>query len=86
MSDRGRAANAPYRLPLPLFDARCRACWFSAAMLLLVVASFCSLDLQWAQFLSFDAARSMGRFLAEFFPPDTAEVALEVLVGGAEGG
>jgi phosphonate transport system permease protein len=71
MIDRGRAANAPYRLPPPLFDARCRACWFSAAMLLLVLASFWSLDLQWAQFLSFDAARSMGRFLAEFFPPDT---------------
>jgi phosphonate transport system permease protein len=71
MIDRGRAANVPYRLPPPLFDARCRACWFSAAVLLLVVASFWSLDLQWAQFLSFDAARSMGRFLAEFFPPDT---------------
>lgn len=38
--------------------------------LALVVASFWSLDLQWAQFLSLDAARSMGRFLAEFFPPD----------------
>ncbi len=71
MIDRGRAANVPYRLPPPLFDARCRACWFSAAVLLLVVASFWSLDLQWAQFLSLDAARSMGRFLAEFFPPDT---------------
>ena len=71
MIDRGRAANAPYRLPPPLFDARCRACWFSAAMVVLVVASFASLDLQWAQFLSLDAARSMGRFLAEFFPPDT---------------
>jgi phosphonate transport system permease protein len=42
-----------------------------AALLVLVVASFWSLDLQWAQFLSLDAARSMGRFLGEFFPPDT---------------
>jgi len=38
----------------------------------LVVASFWSLDLQWAQFLSLEAAQSMGRFLAEFVPPDTA--------------
>jgi phosphonate transport system permease protein len=65
------AANPPYRLPPRLFDARCRACWFTAALLALVVASFWSLDLQWAQFFSAEAARSMGRFLGEFFPPDT---------------
>ena len=65
-----RAANPPYRLPPPLFDARCRACWFVAGIGVLVLASFASLDLQWAQFLSLDAARSMGRFLGEFFPPD----------------
>lgn len=64
------AANPPYKLPPPLFDARCKACWFMAALVLLVVASFWSLDLQWAQFLSLDAAASMGRFVAEFFPPD----------------
>ena len=67
-----QAANTPYRLPPPLFGARCRACWFSVAVVVLVVASFWSLDLQWAQFLSMDAARSMGRFIAEFFPPDTS--------------
>ena len=66
------AANPPSKLPPPLFNARCKACWFTAALLLLVVASFWSLDLQWAQFLSLDAARSMGRFGAEFFPPDTS--------------
>ena len=65
------AANTPYRPP-PRFGARCRACWFSVAVVVLVVASFWSLDLQWAQFLSLDAARSMGRFIAEFFPPDTS--------------
>jgi phosphonate transport system permease protein len=59
-------------LPPPLLDARCKACWFGAGLLALVVASFWSLDLQWAQFLSLDAARSMGRFLAEFVPPDTS--------------
>jgi phosphonate transport system permease protein len=39
-------------------------------VLALVVASFATLDLQWAQFFSLEAARSMGRFLGEFFPPD----------------
>ena len=62
------AANSPNRLPL--LSARYRGGWFLAAVLLLVVLSFATLDLQWAQFLSLDAARSMGRFVAEFFPPD----------------
>ena len=76
------AANPPYRLPPPLFSARCRACWFVAALVALVLASFWSLDLQWAQFLSLDAARSMGRFVAEFFPPDTSPAFLrKVLLG-----
>jgi phosphonate transport system permease protein len=66
------AANPPYRLPPRLFDARCRACWFTLALLVLVFASFATLDLQWAQFLSLEALRSMGRFVAEFFPPDTS--------------
>ncbi|TDQ41358.1 phosphonate ABC transporter, permease protein PhnE [Tepidicella xavieri] len=68
--DKPRAANPPYRLPPRLFDARCRACWFAAAVLALVVASFWSLDLQWRQFFSWEALRSMGRFASEFFPPD----------------
>ena len=80
-----RAANQTYRLPPPIFDLRCRACWFSAGLLALVVASFWSLDLQWAQFLSADAARSMGRFVAEFFPPDTSAAFLrKVWVGSLE--
>jgi len=76
------AANAPYRLPPLLFNARCKACWFLAAVLLLVAASFWTLQLQWGQFLSLDALRSMGRFLGEFFPPDTSPAFLrKVLVG-----
>ncbi len=78
-----RAANETYRLPPPLFDARCKACWFTAAIVLLVVASFWSLDLQWAQFLSLDALRSMGRFVAEFFPPDTSPEFLQKVAIGA---
>lgn len=72
MNPRRPPANAPYRLPPPLFDARCKACWFSASVLALVVASFWSLDLQWGEFLSLEALRSMGRFVGEFYPPDTA--------------
>jgi phosphonate transport system permease protein len=69
-------------MPPPLFNARCKACWFTAAVLALVVASFWSLDLKWAQFLSLEAARSMGRFLAEFFPPDLSGPFLhKVMVG-----
>ena len=75
------AANPPYRLPPPLFSARCRACWFVAALALLVVASFWSLDLQWSQFLSWPALQSMGRFVGEFFPPDTSAAFL-AKVGG----
>ncbi|WP_291010955.1 phosphonate ABC transporter, permease protein PhnE [Hydrogenophaga sp.] len=79
------AANEVYRLPPPLFNARCRACWFMAALVVLIVVSFWSLDLQWAQFLSLDAARSMGRFLAEFFPPDlSTEFVTKVAIGAWE--
>jgi phosphonate transport system permease protein len=66
-----RATNPPYKLPPPIFDARCKACWFTAGLIVLVVASFWSLDLQWAQFFSMDALHSMARFLSEFSPPDT---------------
>lgn len=64
------AANRRYRLPPPLFDARCKACWLTAAVLLLVVASFASLDLPLGSLLSGEAMASMARFLAEFAPPD----------------
>ena len=77
------AANPPYRLPPRLFDARCTACWFTLGLVVLVVASFWTLDLQWAQFLSLDAARSMGRFLGEFFPPDLSEPFLRKVGIGA---
>lgn len=65
-------SRAPTRLPPPLWHWRCQACWASLGVALLVVASFVSLDLQWAQFLSADALASMARFVAEFFPPETA--------------
>jgi phosphonate transport system permease protein len=79
------AANPPYRLPPRVFDARCMACWFSLAVLLLVAGSFWSLDLQWRSFFSGEAVASMGRFLAEFFPPDLSPAFLQkVALGSAE--
>ena len=58
---------------------------FLLGLLALVGASFASLNLQWAQFVSADAVRSMGRFLAEFFPPDFSPPFVhKVLVGTLE--
>lgn len=64
------AANEVYRLPPPLFSARCKACWFLAAAIALVATSFWSLDLQWARFLSADALGRMGRFVVELLSPN----------------
>jgi len=55
---------------------------FASALALLIGASFWSLDLQWAQFFSLEAARSMGRFLGEFFPPDTSPEFLRRVLQG----
>ena len=65
-----QAANETYRLPPPLFDARCKACWFVAGLLVLVGLSFYSLDLKWAQFFSSDAIAKMGKFVSELLSPD----------------
>jgi phosphonate transport system permease protein len=65
------AANEVYRLPPPIFDARCKACWFVVLIAIVVVASFWSLDLQWAKFFSRDAMARMGRFVAELMSPAT---------------
>ncbi|MDH5341032.1 MAG: phosphonate ABC transporter, permease protein PhnE [Rubrivivax sp.] len=82
---RPASANPPYRLPPRLFDARCAACWFTLAIGGLVVASFWSLDLQWSAFFAPDGLASMGRFIAEFFPPDLSPGFVgQVAVGAAE--
>ncbi len=65
------AANQPFKVPPPIFHARCLACWIVAGTFALVVASFVTLDLQWAKFFSLDAAQRMGRFLAELLVPAT---------------
>lgn len=63
------SANETYRLPPKLFDARCTACWFMLGLVVLIAASFWTLDLQWAKFLSFEAARKMGKFIGELLSP-----------------
>ena len=76
--------NRPPRAP-PIFDARCRACWFSALLLGLIVVSFWSLNLDWRAFFSVEAGESMLRFIREFFPPDLSTVFLaKVWVGAVE--
>ncbi len=65
------AANETYRMPPKLFDARCAACWFMLGLVALTAASFWTLDLQWAKFLSIESAQKMGRFLGELLSPAT---------------
>ena len=62
----------PHKLPPPLFDARCKACWFVFGLVGLTVASFWTLDLKWAQFFSVEAVRRMGRFISEMLVPETS--------------
>jgi len=73
------AANESYLLPRKLFDARCAACWFLLGLAAMTVASFWTLDLQWAKFISVDAARKMGRFMAELMAPTGETVFLRRL-------
>ena len=61
----------PGRSPQPLFDVRCKACWFVLGLACLTLASFWTLDLKWAQFFSADAARRMGKFIGEMLTPET---------------
>ncbi len=75
--------RSPRRLPPPLFSARCSACWFVLGVLLLIGLSFWSLDLQWAKFLSVDAFRKMGRFLAELTQLETSPAFIAKLLMAA---
>ena len=77
------AANEVFRLPPPLFDARCRACWLVVGLAALVGVSFWSLDLQWARFFSQDAVARMGRFLGELLTPSTDRKFLAKLLPAA---
>ncbi len=75
---------APPRPPA-LIHARCTVCWVVLGIVALIVASFVTLDMQWGRFLSVDALRRMGRFLAELLSPSVDPVFLKRLaVASAE--
>ena len=64
---------------------RCALCWFLAGMAVLTAASFWTLELQWAKFLSADAALKMARFLAELLAPSAQPAFLwKLAVASAE--
>lgn len=75
-TNHSRSAAHSNRLPPKLFNARCRACWLLVVIVVLVIASFASLDLQWTKFLSANALTSMGRFVRELLQPETNHVFL----------
>lgn len=75
------AAHEVYRLPPPMFDARCKACWLVAAVGLLIVLSFWTLDLRWTQFFSLAALGKMGRFVGELLHPTVEAAFLQKLLG-----
>lgn len=60
--------NQPMRQPGP----RLSTLLLLAGLVLLVVASFASLPLQWAAFFSIDAVRTSMEFLRGFAPPETS--------------
>lgn len=62
---------------------RCRGCWFCAGLLVLVLASFAELDLQWAAFLSPGALQGMARFVGEFYPPEVSTGFLRKIVAAS---
>ena len=81
--DSGR--QRPTAPPAAPQTGRWSAAAFGLGLLGLVAVSFWTLDLQWAQFLSRDALHSMGRFIAEFVPPDLSPAfAHKVWVGTLE--
>lgn len=71
-----RATQIAYPLPPRTGGLRCKACWLTLGALALVVASFASLNLQWAQLGSWDALQRMGRFAGELLHPVTTPALL----------
>ena len=72
-----------HKFQQPMFNARCKACWFVLGLMGLTIASFWTLDLKWAQFFSVDAARRMGKFIGEMLVPETSSKFLVKLAWAA---
>jgi len=71
-----RTPQNAYPLPPRTGGLGCKACWLTLGALALVVASFASLNLQWAQLGSWDALQRMGRFVGELLHPVTTPALL----------
>jgi phosphonate transport system permease protein len=56
-------------LPPPIFSLRCTVCWILLAMIVLIVVSFASLDMQLGRLFSVEAAQRMGKFVGELLSP-----------------
>ena len=70
------------RVPSAWWQSRCKALGAGISVFAFVIASFGSLDLEWAALFSWDAVRSMARFVGEFYPPDlSAPFVQRVVVG-----
>jgi len=67
----------------PVDAARRHGLWILAAVLVLVVASFATLDLRWADFLSPSELAKIGAFAASFFPPETSPAFLRKTLNAA---
>ena len=63
--------------------ARRAARWVAFGIAALVVASFATLDLRAADFLSADARQAMAQFASSFFPPEAAPAFLRRTLDGA---
>lgn len=76
------AAFSADLIPAPPSDAsRRHALWATLALLALVIASFVSLDLRWAEFLGAGAMAKMGEFLRSFVPPEAAPAFVRKVAG-----
>lgn len=71
------------RPPAQLLQARRRGAWLLLGLVALITASFASLDLKLSAFLSGEALASMGRFAAEFVPPDLSPGFVRKVAAGA---
>ena len=56
--------------PNPWLRWDCSVCWVTAGLVVLVIASFWSLDLQLGRLFSIDSAKRMGCFFAELLSPN----------------
>ena len=67
----------------PVDAARTRGLWILAAVIALVLASFATLNLRWADFLAPSELAKMGAFAASFFPPETSPAFLRKTLDAA---